>query len=70
MIIQIVSDMKFFLLILLMGVFSFTHAFLMLGRNILDFNVTFTSNNNFAQSVGEIWANVVGEFDITDGFQG
>lgn len=53
-----------------MGVFAFSHSFLILGWNIENEQITFTFNNNIAKTVGLIWANVEGDFDMVRGFEG
>ena len=67
MIIQIVKDMKVFILLLGISTLGFGNAFYIIGRNDIYDRIPFTQNN-FIKTMGFAWSNIIGEFSFTKEF--
>jgi len=67
MIIQIVKDMKMFLIILSVSVLGFANAFYVIGWNDIHDFKPFTENS-IIKTVAYAWSNIIGDFYFTEGF--
>ena len=67
MIIQIVKDMKMFLIILSISVFGFANAFYVIGWNDIHDFTPFTENS-ILKTVAYAWSNLIGDFTFASHF--
>jgi len=63
MIIQIVKEMKMFLIILSISVFGFANAFYVMGWNDIHDFAPFTENS-IVKTVAYAWSNIIGDFNF------